>query len=85
MTEPTPTARALLGASIRRLMADARAREPDLTMETIAGRMLPGWSPVSAWSGVRRFLCGSRWPTPEQLDSMAAALGVEPAELLRPE
>jgi hypothetical protein len=75
--------RALLGAAIRRLMAEAIEREPGLTREELAGRMLPDWSPTSAWSCVRSYMAGTRWPKPEQFDTMAAALRVEPAELLR--
>ena len=72
-----------LGTAIRRLMADALEREPGLTREELAGLMLAVWSPTSAWSGVRSYMAGTRWPTPEQFDSMATALRVEPAELLR--
>jgi hypothetical protein len=81
----TPTARALLAANLPGLMDAAIAREPALTRMWLAARMLPRCSPDSAASTVRGYMSLERWPRPEQLDSMAAALGVSVADLLRAE
>jgi hypothetical protein len=78
----TPTARALLGANLQRLMQLAINREEGLTREELACRMLPDCEPDSAWSTVRSYIAGSRWPRPERLDTIAAVLEVRVSDLL---
>ena len=76
--------RALFSACLRREIEQALKREPGLTRADLASRMIPGYSQNSALSLVRTYLSKRRWPKPEQLDDLAAGLGVPVATLFTP-
>ena len=77
----TTPARELFSAALRRLMEAAKQREPGLTSEALAGRMIPELEPHVAWSTVRRYFSGDRQARFERLDTIAAALDCKVAEL----
>lgn len=75
--------RARLASGITRLVREKLEREPDLTRAELAQRMLPGCTEASAQSLLRTYCArgGHQWPRAEQLDSIAAGLGVDVSEL----
>lgn len=78
------TARFNLASNLNTLMALALTRDPSLTPEELAVRMLGDVSqdPILCWSTVRHYRSGARTPGFDRFDSIAAALECTVAQLL---